>query len=201
MLRKLPVVLVGVLGLASSAGAQEMRRPPEHRSPTPAWAPRGVFLGASLQDGLAASQTKVQWQFTFYQDRKDAFALLLEGSVSWGLAFPSAAEGKPQNAVRSFYQHSPQVGVGYRNHLPGEVHWGFQVTGGPVFYGANFDGGLEPDRRVAGLIEGRIHLGYQFGPVAGGLAVGYGEAFGYKRRSLSRFFIGGPMVGLFVDWR
>jgi len=75
------------------------------------------------------------------------------------------------------------------------------VTGGPVFYGAQFDGGLEPDRRVAGLIEGRIHLGYQFGDVAGGLAVGYGEPFGYKRRSLGRFFVGGPMLGLFVDWR
>ncbi|QDE69382.1 MULTISPECIES: hypothetical protein [Myxococcus] len=201
MLRKLPVLLVGVLGLASSAGAQEAQRPPEHRSPTPAWAPRGVLLGVSAQDGLVASQTKVQWQFTFYQDRKDAFALLLEGSLSWGLAFPDAEEGKPQNAVRSFYQHSPQLGVGYRNHLPGQVHWGFQVTGGPVFYGADFDGGLEKDRRVAGLIEGRVHLGYQFGDIAGGLAVGYAEAFGYKRRSLGRFFVGGPMVGLFVDWR
>ncbi|AEI67898.1 hypothetical protein [Corallococcus macrosporus] len=201
MHRSLPVFLVVVLGLASSAGAQESRRPPEHRSPTPAWAPRGVFLGASLQDGVLSSQTKVQWQFTFYQDRKDAFALLLEGSVSWGLAFPDPESGKPQNAVRSFYQHSPQVGVGYRNHLPGGFHWAFQVTGGPVFYGANFNEGLEPDRRVAGVIEGRVHLGYQFGAVAAGLAVGYGEPFGYKRRSLGRFFVSGPMIGLFVDWR
>jgi hypothetical protein len=58
-----------------------------------------------------------------------------------------------------------------------------------------------PDRRVAGLIEGRIHLGYQFGKAAAGLAVGWGEPFGTKRRSLSRIYLGGPMLGVFADWR
>jgi len=123
MHRKLPFLLVAVLGLASSAAAQGTNRPPEHHSPTPAWAPRGVFLGASLQDGVVSPLAKVQWQFTFFQGRKDAFALLLEGSLSWSVAFPDTETGKPQSAVRSFYQHSPQVGVGYRNHLPGKVHW------------------------------------------------------------------------------
>jgi hypothetical protein len=200
MNRKLPVLLVFSLGLASIASAQPAP-PTVHRSPTPAWLPRGVFLGATMREEALTPRLKVQWQFTFLQERKDAFALLLEGSVGWASSLPDPLPGQPETLIGSYYEHSGQVGVGYRNHLPGRVHWGFQVTGGPVFYGAKFAGGLPPDRRTSGIIEGRIHLGYQLGAAAVGAAVGYGEPFALKRRSLARSFVGGPMFGLFVDWR
>jgi hypothetical protein len=201
MNRNLLVLLVFSLGLASVAHAQpRMMRP--HRSTTPAWLPRGAFLGATFREGAITPRVKLQWQFTFFQDRKDAFAALVEGGLGWGAAMPTPEAGRPETFLGSYYEHTAQVGVGYRNHLPGRVHWGFQVTGGPVFYGGHFDGGVAPpDRRVAGLIDGRIHLGYQFGTAAAGVALGYGEPFGTKRRSLSRIYLGGPMLGLFVDWR
>ncbi|WP_164018748.1 hypothetical protein [Pyxidicoccus trucidator] len=200
MNRKLPVLLVFSLGLTSVAHAQP-ERPTEHVSPTPAWLPRGLFLGTTIREGAVTPRVKVQWQFTFYQERKDAFALLLEGGLGWAVGFPDPRPDMPHTSLGSFYEHSAQVGIGYRNHLPNDVHWGFQVTGGPVFYGAHFDGGLPADHRSAGIVEGRIHLGYQLGATAVGLAVGYSEPFGLKRRSLGRYFVGGPMVGLFVDWR
>lgn len=201
MNRKLLVLLVFSLGLASTASAQPAQ-PVPHQSTTPAWLPRGVFLGSTFREGTITPRVKVQWQLTFFQDRKDAFVALVEGGLGWGAAMPTPDTGRPETYLGSFYEHSAQVGLGYRNHLPGTVHWGFQVTGGPVFYGGHFDGGVAPpDRRIAGILEGRLHLGYQLGAAAAGLAVGWGEPFGTKRRSLARRYLGGPMVGLFVDWR
>ncbi|QSQ25275.1 hypothetical protein JY651_10245 [Pyxidicoccus parkwayensis] len=200
MNRKLPVLLVFSLGLASVASAQPAR-PTEHKSPTPAWLPRGVFLGATVREGAVTPRVKVQWQLTFFQDRKDAFALLLEGGLGWAASFPARDVTKPQSFLGSYYEHTAQVGVGYRNQLPDSAHWGFQVTGGPVFYGAHFDGGAPADHRTTGIVEGRIHLGYQFGAVGAGAAIGYSEPFSLKKRSLGRYFVGGPMFGLFMDWR
>ncbi|WP_164000900.1 hypothetical protein [Pyxidicoccus caerfyrddinensis] len=200
MNRKLPVLLVFSLGLASVAHAQS-ERPPEHVSPTPAWLPRGVFLGTTVRQGAVTPRVKVQWQLTFFQDRNDAFALLLEGGLGWAAAFPDPEAGAPQTQLGSYYEHTALVGVGYRNQRTGGAHWGFQVTGGPVFYGAHFDGGAPADHRTTGILEGRIHLGYQWGATGVGAAVGYSEPFGLKKRSLGRYFVGGPMFGLFMDWR
>ncbi|MCE9673513.1 hypothetical protein LY474_37480 [Myxococcus stipitatus] len=199
MLRKLLVLLVLSLGLSSAAQAQTTTRR-EHTSLTPAWLPRGILLGASFRDDTITPRLKLQWQFTFYQDRKDAFVLLLEGGLGWAASMPTQDPREPRTMLGSYYEHTAQVGVGYRNHFREGLHWGFQVTGGPVFYGAHFDG--EPaDKRTAGIVEGRIHIGYQLDQVAFGVAAGYGEPFGLKRRSLGRTFVGGPMFGLFADWR
>ena len=200
MNRKLPVLLVFLLALTSAAQAQTTR-PPEHVSPTPAWLPRGVLLGTTVRQGAVTPRVKVQWQLTFFQDRNDAFVFLVEGGLGWAVAFPEQSATEPQTFLGSFYEHSGQLGFGYRNQRPGGAHWGFQVTGGPVFYGAHFDRGLPADHRTAGIIEGRFHLGYQWGATGVGAAVGYSEPFGLKKRSLGRYFVGGPMFGLFVDWR
>lgn len=200
MNRKHLVLLVFSLGLASVAGAQTTR-PPRHVSPTPAYLPRGILLGATAREGVVTPRVKVQWELTFFQDRNDAFALLLEGGVGWGASFPTPDSSEPQSFIGSYYEHSGQVGIGYRNQRPGGVHWGFQVTGGPVFYGAHFDGGTPADHRTAGIIEGRFQLGYQWGATAVGAALGYSEPFSLKKRSLGRYFVGGPLFGLFMDWR
>ncbi|NTX53953.1 hypothetical protein FJV41_48050, partial [Myxococcus llanfairpwllgwyngyllgogerychwyrndrobwllllantysiliogogogochensis] len=78
--RKLFVLLVFTLGLVSTAQAQSRPRR-VHTSPTPAWLPRGVLVGASLREELLTTRLKVQWEWAFFQDRKDAFVFLLEGGV------------------------------------------------------------------------------------------------------------------------
>ncbi|RKH21561.1 hypothetical protein D7X75_36805, partial [Corallococcus sp. CA031C] len=120
--------------------------------------------------------------------------------VGWAASLPDTALEGFILPVNSYYEHTAQVGIGYRNHLPGQAHWGFQVTGGPVFYGAHF-GTQPPDRRVAGAVQGRIQIGYQLSDVGVGLALGYAEPFGLKNRSFARDFVGGVSLGFFADWR
>ncbi|RKH06145.1 hypothetical protein D7V97_23025, partial [Corallococcus sp. CA053C] len=103
--------------------------------------------------------------------------------------------------VSSYYEHTAQVGFGYRNHLPGLAHWGFQVTSGPTFYGAHFANLLAPDRRIAGTVQGRVQVGYQLRDLGLGIALGYAEPFGLKKRSFARDFVGGVNLGFFADWR
>lgn len=201
MLRNLPVLLVISLALSSTALAQrKVLAYEEHRSPTPAWLPRGVFLGSAFRGGAVTPRLHVQWEFTFLQERKDAWVILAEGGLGWGASFPDTAVEGYDVPIHSYYEHTAQVGIGYRNHLPGQAHWGFQVTGGPVFYGAHF-ANQPTDTRTAGIISGRIQVGYQWNAVGLGVAVGYSEPFQLKRRSLARSFVGGPMVGFFADWR
>ncbi|RKH36411.1 hypothetical protein D7X12_32830, partial [Corallococcus sicarius] len=123
--------------------------------------------------------------------------------VGWAAALPDTTTvlSLYELPVSSYYEHTAQVGVGYRNHLPGLAHWGFQVTGGPTFYGAHFATLLPPDRRVAGTIQGRVQVGYQLGDVGLGVALGYAEPFGLKKRSYARDFVGGVNLGFFADWR
>jgi hypothetical protein len=135
---------------------------------------------------------RLQWQLTLFEQRKDGLVLLAEGGVGWAAALPDAAS--------AFYEHPLMVGVGYRNQDPEGFHWGFQVTGGPVWYGAHFRD-LPAERATAGLMEGRIHVGYRVGPVVLGVSGGYGEPFSYRRRSVSPQFLGGALFGFFADWR
>ncbi|MCY1042264.1 hypothetical protein OV208_13145 [Corallococcus sp. bb12-1] len=201
MLRNVRVLLVISLALASTAHAQS-RKPDAlyHESPTPAYLPRGVYLGTQLSNGAVIPHLHLQWQFTFFQERKDAWAVILEGGVGWAASLPDTAVEGYILPVNSYYEHTAQIGVAYRNHLPGQAHWGFQVSGGPVFYGAHF-GTQPPDRRTAGIVQGRVQIGYQLSDVGVGLAVGYSEPFGLKKRSLARNFVGGVSLGFFADWR
>ncbi|WP_375744489.1 hypothetical protein NR800_06640 [Corallococcus interemptor] len=194
------LALVSTTAAAQSREAQDLRG---HVSPTPFWLPRGVFLGTQLNNGAVIPNVRIQWEFTIFQDRKDAWIAVLEGGVGWAASLPdSALESRNLYLpVSSYYEHNAQVGFGYRNHLPGKVHWGFQVTGGPTFYGAHFTT-QPPDRRVAGSVQGRIQIGYQLPQDVGvGLALGYSEPFGLKNRSFARDFVGGVNIGFFADWR
>lgn len=201
MLRHVRALLVISLALVSTAHAQS-RKPADlyHVSPTPAWLPRQVFLGTQLNNGAVIPNLRLQWEFTFFQERKDAWVGILEGGVGWAASLPVTAVEGFFLPVDSYYEHTAQVGVGYRNHLPGMAHWGFQVTGGPTFYGAHFRT-QPPDRRIAGTIQGRVQVGYQLGDVGLGLALGYAEPFGLSKRSFARDFVGGVNLGFFADWR
>ncbi|GMU01616.1 hypothetical protein KH5H1_57360 [Corallococcus caeni] len=204
MLHLARALLVISLALVStSAGAQSRVQDDlrGHVSPTPAWLPRGVFLGTQLNNGAVIPNVRVQWELTLFQDRKDAWIAILEGGVGWAASLPDTALEGFFLPVSSYYEHTVQAGFGYRNHLPGKAHWGFQVTAGPTFYGAHFTT-QPPDRRTAGTVQGRLQIGYQLERDVGvGLALGYSEPFGLKNRSFARDFVGGVNLGFFADWR
>ncbi|HYH99930.1 hypothetical protein [Hyalangium sp.] len=191
-----------VFGLSSAAVAQtDPLDPPARRSgQTPVWLPRGAFLGTYFRNGSVTPQARLQWQLTFFEKRKDALVVLLEGGGGWAAGLPETALEGYDAPMHSFYQHTVMAGVGYRYQDPEGLHWGFQVTGGPVWYGAHFRD-LPAERLSAGLMEGRIHVGYRVGPVVLGVSGGYGEPFSYRRRSVARQFLGGALFGFFADWR
>ncbi|RKH40232.1 hypothetical protein D7Y23_35095 [Corallococcus sp. AB050B] len=207
MLHLARALLVLSLALVSTAAhaqsSQEAADLRGHVSPTPAWLPRGAFVGAQLRNGAVIPNLHLQWEFTLFQDRKDAWIAILEGGVGWAASLPDSVNLGRGVAVpvSSYYEHTAQVGFGYRNHLPGKVHWGFQVTAGPTFYGAHFTT-QPPDRRTAGTVQGRFQIGYQLPRDVGvGVAISYAEPFGLKNRSLARDFVGGVNLGIFADWR
>jgi hypothetical protein len=188
-----------VFGLSWTVNAQPESALPAHGT-TPFWLPRGALLGTYLQRGAIVPQARLQWQFTFFQDRKDALVVLVEGGGGWSVGRPdTVVEGKDE-PMDAFFEHTLQFGPGYRNHSRSGFHWGFQVTGGPVWYGAHLRN-LPDERYTVGLVEGRVHLGHQLGPAVLGVSIGYAEPFSFKRRSLAAPYVGGWLLGLFADWR
>lgn len=191
-----------VFGLSTAAVAQpeEPSAAPRRSGGTPVWLPRGAFLGSYVRKGAVTPQARLQWQVTFFEKRKDALVLLLEGGGGWAARLPETALQGFDAPIASFYEHTLMLGVGYRNQAPEGLHWGFQVTAGPVWYGAHYRH-LPHERQSAGLMEGRIHVGYRVGPAVLGVSGGYGEPFSFRRRSVSRQFLGGALFGFFADWR
>lgn len=191
-----------VFGLSSVAAAQPEEAPPATRrvGQTPVWLPRGAFLGTFIRKGAVVPQARLQWQLTLFQQKKDGLVLLMEGGGGWAAGLPDTAVEGFNAPIHSLYEHTLMFGAGYRNQDPGGWHWGFQVTGGPVWYGAHYQD-LPVEHDSAGLMEGRIHVGYRFGPVVLGVSGGYAEPFSYTRRSVARQFLGGAQFGFFADWR
>jgi hypothetical protein len=214
-----PLLLISLLfGLSASAQPYSGAPPPSAPPPssqvvsdlpdsayhkagsTPAWLPRGAFLGTYLRRGVVTPQLRLQWQVTFFEDRKDALVLVLDGGVGYAVAFPSTALEGYDIPINAFHENTITAGLGYRNQGAEGFHWGFQVTGGPLWYGAQLTN-VPDEHYTAGIVEGRIHLGYTFGPTVLGVSIGYGEPFSYRKRSVSRLFPGGVLLGFFADWR
>jgi hypothetical protein len=188
-----------VSGLSLAAQAQPAPSTTQRES-TPAWLPRGAFLGTYVRAGAVTPQVRAQWQLTLFQDRKDALVFVVEGGGGFAAALPDTVVAGRAEPMDAFFQHTVMVGGAYRNQSPSGFHWGFQVTGGPLWYGAHLRN-LPDERHMVGLVEGRVHLGYQVGRVAFGVSGGYGEPFSHSRRSLASQYLGGLLVGLFADWR
>jgi len=167
---------------------------------TPFWLPRGAFLGTYIRHGAITPQPRLQWEFTFFEDRKDSLVALVEGGIGYAVVRPDTALEGYDVPVYTFYEHTAMVGLGYRNDSPDGLHWGFQVTGGPFWYGAHL-GNLDNEHYTVGLVEGRIQIGHTVGPLVLGVSGGIGEPFSFSKHSVARFMAGGVLLGLFADWR
>ncbi|ATB34347.1 hypothetical protein [Melittangium boletus] len=201
MNRRLVACLVFTLGLSLEAQAQlpTPRVPPQ--SPTPAWLPRGAFLGTSLRRGAVVPEARLQWQLPFFHHFEDTLSLLIEPTAAVAASRPATLlSGDGSLAALQFY--SLMVGVGYTSQQPTGVQWGFQLGTGPMWYRARFTGSTKAQESyVVGHLDGRARIGYRFGPIGLGVAVGYGDPYNYKRASLARPYIGGLQLGVYADWR
>jgi hypothetical protein len=202
-MRRLLVFLVLSLGLSTPVLAQPDGRSvdgPLPASKTPAWLPRGAFLGTFLNGGVVLPQARLQWEIPFFRTRNDGLYLIFEGGGGRSVATPDEALEFTDALLDSVSLYTAMVGAGYRNQRPGGWHWGFHVVTGPAFYGARFLNMPQEDYFV-GFLEGRAQLGHGVGPFVLGVAVGYGSSYNYKRRSEARPYVGGLQVGLFADWQ
>lgn len=211
MNRRLLFILLFTLGVSSVASAQQPPRAPAE-SPTPVWLPRAALLSTYLRKGVVAPGVRVQWQVPVYRGRRDVLSLIIEPTAAWGVAFPdSDIPDDPGTVVREDEEVVPLsalrlyalvLGVGYSSRFASGLEWGFQVGTGPAWYSARFSSGEKSrEAYLVGLLDGRAQLGYRFGSVSLGVAVGYSDPYNYRRTSLARGHVGGLKLGVYVDWR
>ncbi len=141
MNRLLVPCLVFTLCLSPVARAQT-QPPPETESSTPAWLPRGAFLGTFIRGGAVAPQARLSWQIPFYRGRIDTLSLVVEPLAAYTASFPSSLvdERGDLDALRLY---SLVLGVGYRSRPKSGIEWGFQIGTGPAWYSASFSAGQQ----------------------------------------------------------
>ncbi|MFY0566453.1 hypothetical protein ACN28E_21825 [Archangium lansingense] len=172
-------------------------------SPTPPWLPRAAFVGTTIREGAILPQARLQWQVVFFQGRSDTLGILIEPLASFALVKPDTIVEGDDVDMTSLQLYSLLFSVGYtsRRRTPG-LEWGFQVGTGPAWLHARFSNGSKDEESYwGGLLDGRARLGYRFGAVSLGLAVGYSDPYNYRRSSLARSYIGGLQLGIYADWR
>ncbi|MDQ3265567.1 MAG: hypothetical protein M3Y59_18235 [Myxococcota bacterium] len=216
-MRRLWILLFGLMAPAASALAQEAAAPSEGVGTAslqieeeqdakplmvPVYLPRAAFLGAYVNDGALTPQLRLQWQHTLIQKNRDAFVAYLEGGGGFGLSLPNNLLPYANGRMTSLYQHVALIGLGYNAVYSDGWAWGFQVLTGAQWYGGNFTDPLVPDeRRLGGTVEGRANLGLNIGPVRLMASAGWGQLWVVPRSSVSARFVGGPIFGVYVDWR
>jgi hypothetical protein len=197
--RRLACLLLLVLSLASPAAAQLQQR--EKRvSPTVAYLPRAVYLGAYVKGGAFTPQLRAQWELTLIQERIDAFVFIGELGGGYAVGHPNNAGPRQNLEVTQLYEHMALAGFGYRGAWPSGLHVGAHVLAGPVLYGAKFQL-LPAEKETVGMVDGRLQVGHSVGPFVLGAALGYGEVFGVSQRSNAAQYLGGLSFGIFADWR
>ncbi len=200
MNRLLTPFLVFTLCLCQAAWAQTPP-PPQAEPSTPAWLPRGAFLGTSLRGGALAPQARVNWRIPFFRGRTDSLSLLVEPLAAYTVSFPSSLE-EQSGRLDALRLYSLLVGVGYRSQRESGLEWGFQIGSGPAWYSARFSGATKASESYfIGLLDGRAQIGYNFGRISAGVAGGYGDPYNYRRSSLARPYVGGLHLGLYSEWR
>ncbi|HEX8825191.1 MAG TPA: hypothetical protein VF794_35060 [Archangium sp.] len=202
MNRRFPPCLLFTLCLSSAALAETSSDSTGGQRSSPAWVPHGVMLGTFMRGGAVAPQIRLNWQVPFFRGRKDTLSVLVEPLAAYTASYPDTVVEDDDVTMRALRLFSLVVGVGYRSRPEQGLEWGFQVGSGPAWYAARFArGSKERESYFVGLLDGRAQLGYNLGALSLGLTVGYGDIYNYRRTSLSRPYVGGLHLGLYLEWR
>jgi hypothetical protein len=161
----------------------------------PWYVPRGAALGVFINPPTVNPHVRLAWEGTFLAQPRN--------ELGWVVNLGTAAGLGLQAPMREHYQHVALAGLAYRSNRP-LVHWGFQFAAGPVWYrtayARNALYGFES--RVLGYVEGRAQLGLRLAPhFVLALYAGYASPFEFNPRFPGNIFVGGPLLGLCVDWR
>lgn len=176
-------------------------REPERESPTPVWLPRAAWAGLFVGPGVIP-QIRVLWLATIAQEQVNSLSLAVEGGGGYALGRPTVAVGTEGNIHTTFmYQHVALFGLAQRADRPSGFHWGVTILTGPVFFGSRFDGGLRKENKIVGTVEGRVQFGWKFDKVRVGVVGGVAQVYEYPPRVYSAVLLGGPLVGVFAEWR
>jgi hypothetical protein len=195
------LVLAVFLGVSSTAVAEAPESPKAASAaelderPVPAWVPRGVSVGVFFNLPTVAPHLRLSWELGFFErPRNDFVAIVTLGT--------GAAVSLPPGFAENF-QHVALVGLGYRsNHDVWQ--WGFQIVAGPVWYRASFiPAARQPfESRVLPYTEGRLQLGMRILPhLIIGLYGGYASPWDFDPRYPGNMLVGGPLAGVYADWR
>jgi hypothetical protein len=163
--------------------------------PVPAWVPRTVDVGLFVLNDTVSVQGRLAWEVGLYEAPRNHLVLLAEVGTSTLLARGPM--------LQNLWQHLGLLGFGYRSTR--ELwHWGFHFVAGPLWYRAEFapHQNFAFESRVLGYSEGRVQVGLKAAPnLVLGLYLGFASAWTTDIRYQGSFFLGGPMFGLFADWR
>jgi len=126
---------------------------------------------------------------------------VIGGGGGFGLNHPRGVSnsGMPFT-ILSLYEHTLLVGIAYRATYVNNFHWGFHFLTGPVFYGATYDT-LPAENRWDGNVEGTLEIGIKVGEVTFGATGGWAQPYNTLINSTVVSYVGGPMFGVFLDWR
>jgi len=189
--------LLFLLAVPTHAIAAAVHSPPH--GAVPGWLPRSVQVGAYLPSPFVP-QLQLQWEWTLIQERVDALVLVME--LGGGVQVGEVAGAGPRRNARMLtgWQAPALLGLAYRGTRPGGFHWGITVATGPTFFGATFDT-LPREQGAVGLVEGKVQFGWKLGPATWGLYGGVAQVYDFPARYNSVRFAGGPLLGIFADWR
>lgn len=190
--RHLFVMLIMLLGGTLARAESQFRD-------TPAYLPRAVWTGVFINNGAVSPQLRVQWEGFLVQQYRDALVVVGELGGGYATMLPNTAGPDSDKLMTSFYQHSLVAGIGLRSWRGRNFHWGGQLLLGPQFYGATFED-LPTENRLNGIIEARLRAGWDLGPLSLGASAGYAAPFSRPILSNAAEFVGGWMVGLYLDW-
>ncbi len=197
-MRIFPLLLA--LGAAASPSASAQLAIEPTPGGVPAYLPRGAFLGAYVNGDAVVPQARIFWQVTLVQTRNDALVGAFAAGGGFGLTHPIGVSHGVPYTVTSLFEHTLLVGVAYRATYANNFHWGFHILTGPVFYGATYDS-LPAERRFDGSVEGTVEFGVKVGEVTFGASGGWAQPYNALINSVVISYVGGPLFGIFLDWR
>ncbi len=182
-----------VLALVSALVSQVPDEVQPH--PVPAYLPRNVAAGVMVSSQAISLDVRLGWALGVLEQPRNHLLLVANVGTAATLATPPG--------IRSIYQHTATIGLGYQMPLR-RFFWGFQIGFGPLWYRAGYAPGLPYffENRWLPYTEGRIEAGVRVsGALKIGAAFGMSSPVSFNQRFPANTYLGGVMFSLLVDWR